>query len=73
VLPRRWVGERIAASLTRFASDGAGLWALRRHGDDQPIDRAGFLLLGEPPAPELVDAVQPQERGVGLAIEPSPR
>lgn len=69
VMPLTWVVEQIAASSDRFASDGAGLWAPCRHGDDQPIGLAGFLWLGEPPAPELVYALRPEVWGAGLAAE----
>lgn len=69
VVPLGWVAQRIAASTARFASDGAGLWALCQHSDERPIGLAGFLWLGEPAAPELAYALRPDRWGVGLATE----
>lgn len=68
VVDREFVAELLAGSESRFAAGSLGLYCARA-ADGALAGIGGFLLTGEPPALELIYALDPAYTGRGLATE----
>lgn len=68
-----WVKHEIASSNERFASAGAGLWAIRLAGTTRIVGFVGFREFLEPPRLQLLYGLLPQCWGQGLAYEAAKR
>lgn len=68
-----WVKHEIASSNERFASMGAGLWAIRLAGITRIVGFVGFREFFEPPRLQLLYGLLPQWWGQGLAYEAAKR
>jgi RimJ/RimL family protein N-acetyltransferase len=64
-----WVKHEIASSNERFASTGAGLWAIRLTGSTSIIGFVGFREFFDPPRLQLLYGLLPACWGQGLASE----
>ena len=64
-----WVRDEIVASDARFASSGAGLWAIRLADEPGIIGFVGFRDFFEPPQLQLLYALLPEHWGRGFATE----
>ena len=71
IVEREWVVEEIAASTTRFATDGCGLWTIRRRASPGIVGMTGFRPFFEPPELQLIYGLLPEHWGCGLATEAS--
>lgn len=68
-----WVKHEIASSKERFASTGAGLWAIRLTGTMSIVGFVGFREFFEPPRLQLLYGLLPDYWGRGLACEAAKR
>ncbi|MBM3813172.1 MAG: GNAT family N-acetyltransferase [Acidimicrobiia bacterium] len=64
-----WVKHEIASSNERFASTGAGLWAIRITGTTSIVGFVGFREFFDPPRLQLLYGLLPACWGQGLASE----
>lgn len=69
LVSEEWVRDEIATSKARFEASGAGLWCVRRTGDEHVIGFAGFREFFEPPRLQLLYGLHPDTWGEGLATE----
>lgn len=70
LVSEEWVREEIAASAERFATTGAGIWAVRLRGAESPIiGFVGFREFFDPPRLQLLYGLHPEYRGRGFATE----
>jgi len=67
VVTRDWVQAEVTASVERFASGSAGLWALRERGSAAIVGFAGFRPFFDPPELQLLYGLLPAYWGRGLA------
>lgn len=68
-----WVRDEIASSTERFATTGAGLWAIRLRNDQKIIGFVGFREFFDPPRLQLLYGLLPTCWGRGLATEAARR
>jgi ribosomal-protein-alanine N-acetyltransferase len=68
-----WVKHEISSSNERFASIGAGLWAIRLTGTTSIVGFVGFREFFEPPRLQLLYGLLPECWGQGLACEAAKR
>lgn len=64
-----WVKDEIASSSQRFASIGAGLWAIRLTGTTDIVGFVGFREFFDPPRLQLLYGLLPTYWRQGLASE----
>jgi [ribosomal protein S5]-alanine N-acetyltransferase len=69
VVSPEWIDAEIRASDARFASSGAGLWAVRVPPDPTIAGFAGFREFFEPPELQLLYGLRPEHWGRGVATE----
>jgi [ribosomal protein S5]-alanine N-acetyltransferase len=68
-----WVRHEIVSSNERFASTGAGLWAVRLTGTTSIVGFVGFREFFDPPRLQLLYGLLPDRWGQGLACEAAKR
>jgi ribosomal-protein-alanine N-acetyltransferase len=67
VVSAEWLRQEISSSEQRFARGSAGLWAIRRPGDELIVGFVGFREFFEPPQLQLLYGLLPQYWHCGLA------
>lgn len=68
-----WVRDEIASSTERFATTGAGLWAIRLRDRRKIIGFVGFREFFDPPRLQLLYGLLPTFWGRGFATEAARR